>query len=58
MIIESKQEAYVLQDMLHALSCYENMSDYEGMKDEVARQLNLLSLLPDKSESTEWLYFN
>ena len=58
MIIESKQEAYVLQDMLNALSCYENMSDYQEMEDEVARQLNLLSLLPDRSESTVWLYFN
>lgn len=58
MIIESKQEAYLLQDMLHALSCYETMIEYEEMEDEVARQLNLLSLLPDRSESTEWLYFN
>ena len=56
MIIESKQEAYVLQDMLHALSCYENMSDYQEMEDEVARQLNLLSLLPEFSEYSKWLY--
>ena len=48
MIIESKQEGYLLQDMLHSLSCYETMIEYEEMEDEVARQLHLLSLLPDK----------
>lgn len=56
MIIESKQEAYLLQDMLQALSCYETMIEYEEIEDEVARQLNLLSLLPEFSEYSKWLY--